>query len=100
MEKIFFVTTPKEHIGLPNIEDVREGVIAARIAGHLADIARRNMRAIERDRKMSEARSRLDWNAMAKYALDSKNFKKLVKAKCENNPDIAEGCSMCGKYYT
>ena len=49
---------------------------------------------------MAMARSRLDWNIMANYALDPKNFKKLLKAECKNNPDIYEGCSMCGKYCT
>ncbi len=92
--------TPKEHISLPDAKDVREGVIITRIAAHIADITKRKDLSKYQDKKMSEARSKLDWSAMANYALDSKNFKKLVKAECKNNPDIAEGCSMCGGYCT
>ena len=90
--------TPKEHIGLPDAKDVREGVIVTRIAAHIADIAKGY--SSKRDKKMSEARSRLDWTAMAEYALDSQRFKQLVKAECKDNPDILECCSMCGKYCT
>jgi len=90
--------TPKEHISLPDVNDVREGVIVTRIAAHISDIAKGYN--LERDKKMSEARSRLDWTEMAKYVLDPQRFKRLVKAECKNNPDISEGCSMCGKYCT
>jgi len=92
--------TPKEHISLPDVEDVREGVIVTKIAAHIADIAKGIKESKDRDKKMSEARSRLDWTGMAKYALDPKTFRKLVKEECKNNPDISEGCSMCGKYCT
>jgi len=92
--------TPKEHVGLPDVHDVREGVIVTKIAAHIADIAKGVPRAKQRDRFMSEARSRLDWEAMANYALDKRKFKKLVKTECSSNPNISEGCSMCGKYCT
>lgn len=92
--------TPKEHISLPDVRDVREGVIITKIAAHIADIAKGRELSKYQDKNMSEARSRLDWTAMANYALDPKNFRKLVKAECKNNPDIADGCSMCGKYCT
>jgi len=92
--------TPKEHLSLPNTKDVREGVIAAKIAAHIADIAKGRALSIYEDKKMSEARSKLDWNEMAKYSIDSDKFKRLVKSECKNNPEISKGCSMCGKYCT
>ena len=92
--------TPKEHVGLPDVKDVREGVIVTKIAAHIADIAKGRRNAIQQDRHMSEVRSRLDWQAMADYALDKRTFRKLVKAECKNNPNISQGCSMCGKYCT
>jgi len=92
--------TPKEHISLPDANDVREGVIVTKIAAHIADIAKGRELSKYQDKKMSEARSKLDWTAMAKYALDPKTFRKLVKEECKNNPDISEGCSMCGEYCT
>lgn len=92
--------TPKEHISLPEARDVREGIIVTKIAAHIADIAKGNLRAKQQDRYMSEARSRLDWNAMANYSIDRPYFRELVKRECSNNPEMSEGCSMCGKYCT
>jgi len=92
--------TPKEHISLPDVKDVREGVIVTKIAAHIADIAKGNRTSKQQDKYMSEARSRLDWQAMANYVLDTKTFQELVRAECENNPEISKGCSMCGKYCT
>ncbi len=92
--------TPKEHVSLPNIEDVREGVIVTKIAAHIADIAKGKKLSKQQDRYMSEARSKLDWEAMAKYALDKRTFRELIKAECKDNPNIYSGCSMCGKYCT
>lgn len=92
--------TPKEHISLPDAKDVKEGVIITKIAAHIADIAKGRELSKYQDKNMSEARSRLDWESMANYVLDKKTFKELVKAECKNNPDISEGCSMCGKYCT
>jgi len=92
--------TPKEHISLPDAKDVREGVIVTRIAAHIADIAKGLDYAKKQDRKMSEARTRLDWQEMMKYALDPTNFQQLLKSECKNNPEISDGCSMCGKYCT
>jgi phosphomethylpyrimidine synthase len=92
--------TPKEHIGLPDLEDVRQGVIITKLAAHIADIARGNTKAVERDRRMSEARRDFDWNRMQGLSLDPERFKELRKAECEKNPDIEniKGCSMCGEY--
>ena len=87
--------TPTEHLCLPGVEDVREGVIVTRIAAHAADIARGHKQAIERDRKMSEARKRLDWDAQLEFALDPVKAKKL---RDENPPKEDDVCTMCGKF--
>jgi len=92
--------TPKEHVSLPDMQDVREGIIVTRIAAHIADIAKGRNLSIQQDYIMSEARSRLDWDIMADYALDPENFRRLIKEECVNNQDISQGCSMCGKYCT
>ena len=60
--------TPAEHLSLPGVADVREGVVVTKIAAHAADIARGNKMAMERDRKMSLARKKLDWEAQLKLA--------------------------------
>jgi len=84
--------TPAEHLGLPNAEDVYAGVMAARVAGHVADIAKGLPGALEADRRMSECRQRLDWDGMIKEALDPE----LVKRRLEITQD-RQACSMCGK---
>lgn len=92
--------TPSEHIGLPDSDDVLEGIAAARIAAHIADISRSIPGAAIQDRMMSEARVNLDWVAMAKHALDPKKFRRLVRGECAINPDMHKGCSMCGRFCT
>lgn len=87
--------TPTEHLCLPGIEDVREGVIVTKIAAHAADIARGKESAIERDRKMSEARKNLDWETQIKLAIDPKKAKRL---RAENPPKEDDVCTMCGKF--
>lgn len=87
--------TPTEHLCLPGIEDVREGVIVTKIAAHAADIARGRESAIERDRKMSEARKKLDWGTMLELAIDPKKASRL---RAENPPDEDDVCTMCGKF--
>lgn len=85
--------TPKEHIGLPDVEDVRQGVIVTKIAASIADIARGNKKTILQNRLMTEARKNLDWAKMSKYAIDKKKFKELIGAV----PRLKDaGCSMCG----
>ena len=84
--------TPAEHLGLPTADDVYQGVMAARIAGHIADIAKGLPGAIEADRRMSIARRDLDWDGMVREALDPD----LVKKRLQVTED-REGCSMCGK---
>ncbi len=84
--------TPAEHLGLPNAEEVYQGVMAGRIAAHIADIAKGLPGAIEADRRMSIARRDLDWDGMVREAIDPD----LVKKRLEVTMD-REGCSMCGK---
>jgi phosphomethylpyrimidine synthase len=86
--------TPTEHLSLPDIEDVKIGVIASRIAAHAADIARGTKGASEWDRKMSMARKNLDWELQAKLSLDPEKVR-LVHSKYGTT---GQTCSMCGKY--
>ena len=83
--------TPAEHLGLPTPEQVREGIIASKIAAHAADVARGNKKAIEMDKKMSIARKDLDWEGQRALALDPESF---------NGMDFTEEkpCTMCGDY--
>ncbi len=81
--------TPAEHLGLPNVKEVREGIIASKIAAHAADIGRGIEKAIERDQNMSIARKNLDWTNQAKYAIDKCVFDKI---------DNGKPCTMCGQY--
>lgn len=84
--------TPAEHLGLPNTEDVYAGVMAARIAGHVADIAKGLPGAMDADRRMSECRQKLDWDGMISAAIDPA----LVKRRLQVTQD-REACTMCGK---
>jgi phosphomethylpyrimidine synthase len=86
--------TPSEHLGLPDVDDVREGVIVSRIAAHAADIAKGVPGALERDRQMSIARKKLDWDEQAKFALDPEKFQRVHKQRATTGA----ACSMCGKY--
>ena len=89
--------TPKEHLGLPNPEDVREGLIAYKIAAHAADIARHRPGARDRDDELSRARYAFDWNKQFELSLDPERAKQYHD---ETLPaDIykqAEFCAMCG----
>jgi phosphomethylpyrimidine synthase len=84
--------TPAEHLGLPNADDVYQGVMAGRIAAHVADIAKGLPGAIEADRRMSIARRDLDWDGMVREAIDPDLVKKRLQITADR-----EGCSMCGK---
>ncbi|MCX6013092.1 MAG: phosphomethylpyrimidine synthase ThiC [Chloroflexi bacterium] len=86
--------TPTEHLSLPDPDDVREGIIATRIAGHAADIVKGVKGAWEWDLKMSEARKKLDWDQQVKLALDPT---KAIKYHAKHGTGGA-ACSMCGKY--
>jgi phosphomethylpyrimidine synthase len=89
--------TPKEHLGLPNAEDVRNGLIAYKIAAHAADIARHRPGARDRDDELSRARYNFDWNRQFELSLDPERAREYHD---ETLPDdvykTAEFCSMCG----
>ena len=87
--------TPSEHLGLPTVQDVVEGVMAARIAGHAADIARGLPGAIEWDREMSKARKALDWERQIALAIDPDKARAFRKARSSPGE---EACSMCSTY--
>jgi phosphomethylpyrimidine synthase len=86
--------TPAEHLSLPDPQDVHEGVMAARIAAHAADIAKGVKGAAEQDRQMSVARKRLDWEQQSRLALDPE---KVIKGH-EQHQTSGKACSMCGKF--
>ncbi|AGC69292.1 phosphomethylpyrimidine synthase ThiC [Thermoclostridium stercorarium subsp. stercorarium DSM 8532] len=85
--------TPAEHLRLPDINDMKEGIIAARIAAHAADIAKGISGAREWDYKMSEARRNLDWNCMFELALDPEKPRRYRENSIPENDDT---CTMCG----
>ncbi len=87
--------TPREHLGLPTMEDVREGVIVTRIAGHAADIARGLPKAREWDLRMSRARKALDWNGQLELALDRVKARRLFG---ERQVEGEKACTMCGDF--
>lgn len=87
--------TPSEHLRLPNIDDVREGVIASKIAAHAADIAKGVPNARDWDDKLSRARANLDWDEMIKLSINPSKAKS-IRDECK--PDDPEVCSMCGKF--
>lgn len=87
--------TPTEHLGLPTAEDVREGVIAARIAGHAADIVKGIPGARDWDLAMSRARRALDWDRQLALAIDPVKARRLRE---ERNPAGMRECTMCGEY--
>lgn len=86
--------TPAEHLGLPDVNAVREGVIASRIAAHAADIAKGIKGAAEWDRKMSTARRALDWETQRALSIDRRRFDE-IRAQRKTETDA---CSMCGDY--
>lgn len=87
--------TPAEHIRLPDIEDVKEGVIASKIAAHAADIAKGVPGAIARDRKMALCRKNLDWEGQIELSF---NPDKVRKWRSEAPPAEQDVCSMCGEF--
>jgi len=87
--------TPSEHLALPDIEDVRNGLIASKIAAHAADIAKGNKRAIERDRAMSKARRNRDWRTQFSLSFDQFKAEEYRKRSKPKNEDV---CTMCSRY--
>ncbi len=95
--------TPAEHLGLPNADDVRIGVVASKIAAHAADIARGLKAAAERDRKLSIARTNLDWQTHLAQSLDPKTAQKVHSRACKEigakELPGADYCTMCGRQW-
>jgi phosphomethylpyrimidine synthase len=87
--------TPSEHIRLPDLEDVIEGVIALRIAAHAADLARGIPSAVEKDRRMARCRKNLDWEGQIALTFNPEKVKRL---RSEIPPEDSEVCSMCGEF--
>ncbi|MHC4706485.1 MAG: phosphomethylpyrimidine synthase ThiC [Planctomycetota bacterium] len=95
--------TPREHLGLPNADDVRAGVVAAKIAAHAADIARGLKGAEDRDKKLSLARTNLDWTTHLAESLDPQTAGKMHAEACAEMGDdkspSTDYCSMCGRQW-
>ena len=86
--------TPAEHLRLPNLDDMREGIIATQIAAHAGDIAKNIVGAREWDKKMSKARVDLDWEEMFSLSMDPIKARKYRE---ESKPTHEDSCTMCGK---
>lgn len=86
--------TPAEHLRLPTLEDMKEGIIASKIAAHAADIAKNIKGAREWDYEMSKARQNLDWKKMFELSIDPEKGKKYRE---ESMPEHEDSCTMCGK---
>jgi phosphomethylpyrimidine synthase len=86
--------TPAEHLSIPDPEDVREGVIASRIAAHAADIAKGVKGAAEQDKKMAVARKKLDWAEQARLSL----YPDLARRVHDKHASTGSACSMCGQF--
>lgn len=87
--------TPAEHLRLPDINDVKEGIIASKIAAHAADIAKGIKGAAKWDREMSRARKSLDWERMFQLSMDPE---KARRYRAEAKPEKEDTCSMCGNF--
>lgn len=87
--------TPAEHLCLPDVDDVKEGIIAAKIAAHAADIAKGIPNAAQWDDDMSRARHELDWNRMFELAIDPEKARAYRSA---SQPHKEDTCSMCGNF--
>ncbi|QTA91283.1 phosphomethylpyrimidine synthase ThiC [Desulfonema magnum] len=89
--------TPAEHLRLPTIDDVREGVIASRIACAAVDLSRKKPYEIQRNLNISVARKNFDWEAQKKVAIDQTKFSNYLE-QCEMKEDEEKPCSMCGEW--
>lgn len=87
--------TPSEHLRLPTLEDVKEGVVAAKIAAHAADIAKGVPGALDRDIRMAQLRKELDWEGQMKMAIDPERPRQFRAA---SPPQDADVCTMCGEF--
>ena len=89
--------TPAEHLALPNVDDVHDGIIASKIAAHAADIAKGIPGARDQDDRMAKARRTLDWDAQWLEALDPETAK-AIRESIMPEEDHSDTCSMCGKF--
>ncbi|SCY18982.1 phosphomethylpyrimidine synthase ThiC [Butyrivibrio sp. INlla14] len=87
--------TPAEHLALPNVDDVKQGIIASKIAAHAADIAKKIPHAMDIDNKMAEARKDFDWDGQWECAIDPETAKAI---RADRAPEFDDTCSMCGKF--
>ena len=94
--------TPKEHLGLPDLDDVRQGVIAYKIAAHAADVARGRVGARDRDDELSKARFEFDWDRQFELSLDPETARRMHEESLSASAAQEQGgedhafCSMCG----
>ena len=86
--------TPAEHLALPNVDDVKQGIMASKIAAHAADIAKKIPHARDIDDRMGDARRKLDWEEQWACALDPETAKRI---RDERKPEHEDTCSVCGK---
>jgi phosphomethylpyrimidine synthase len=87
--------TPAEHLSLPDIDDVREGVIASKVAAHIGDLEKGVESAWAKDRKMSEARRRFDWETMFTLSVNPDKARKMRQRSEDKDRDV---CTMCGDF--
>ncbi len=87
--------TPSEHLGLPTVDDVRQGVIASKIAAHAADVARHHPGAIDWDHRISRARARLDWDEMIDGCVDPERAREVFSVARSRTEGV---CTMCGEF--
>jgi phosphomethylpyrimidine synthase len=87
--------TPSEHLRLPDLDDVREGVIASRIAAHAADIAKGVKGAMDWDREMARRRKALDWKGQIELSINPERSRKLRESSMPKESDV---CTMCGEF--
>jgi len=87
--------TPSEHLRLPDLEDVREGVIASRIAAHAADIAKGVKGAMDWDKEMARRRKALDWKGQIELSINPERARKLRESSMPKESDV---CTMCGEF--
>jgi phosphomethylpyrimidine synthase len=85
--------TPCEHLSLPGVEEVREGVVAAKIAAHIGDLEKGVASAWEKDRKMTDARGRFDWQSMFRLCMDPEKARRMRMQSEDKDRDV---CTMCG----
>ena len=87
--------TPAEHLALPNLEDVKQGIIASKIAAHAADIAKKIPHARDKDDQMADARRNFEWDKQWELSIDPATAKGIRSSRAPEHDDT---CSMCGKF--